>query len=101
MEPPTPQQKKKDELLALPSPEKLREIARRQDERALEMRAKRQRASTIDERTNAAQIIQRHYRGHQTRRELKGYALDPSTRWLEVCSTTTSLLWPRMIDSEC
>lgn len=83
MEPPTPQQKKKDELLALPSPEKLREIARRQDERALEIRARRQRASTIDERTHAAQIIQRHYRGHQTRRVLKGYALDPSTRWLE------------------
>lgn len=100
MEPPTPQQKKKDELLALPSPEKLREIARRQDERALEIRAKRQRASTIDERTNAAQIIQRHYRGHQTRRELKGYALDPSTRWLEVCSTTTTSLLVAN-DSEC
>lgn len=81
MEPTTPSTKY--DPLALPSPEKLREIEQRQNERAKETRAKRQRAS-VDERTHAAEIIQRNYRGHQTRRELKGYALDPSTRWLEV-----------------
>ncbi|PPJ51989.1 hypothetical protein CBER1_09301 [Cercospora berteroae] len=72
----------KHDPLALPSPEKLREIERQQNERAAEIRAKRRR-ETIDERTNAAEIIQRNFRGHQARRAMKGYALEPSTRWLE------------------
>jgi hypothetical protein len=38
----------------------------------------------LDERTHAATIIQRNYRGHRDRRALKGHGLDPSTRWLEV-----------------
>ncbi|KAM3420240.1 hypothetical protein BST61_g3529 [Cercospora zeina] len=72
----------KHDPLALPSPEKLREIEQRQNERAQEIRARRRRA-TLDERTHAAEIIQRNFRGHQARRAMKGHALDPSTRWLE------------------
>ncbi|KAF2217499.1 hypothetical protein CERZMDRAFT_92144, partial [Cercospora zeae-maydis SCOH1-5] len=72
----------KPDPLALPPPEKLREIEQRQNERAQEIRAQRRRA-TLDERTHAAEIIQRNFRGHQARRAMKGYALDPSTRWLE------------------
>lgn len=91
MEPTTPTKEKLDPL-ALPSPEKLREIERRQNEKAREMRIQRQQKAqaaaeaeaVVDQRTNAAEIIQRNFRGHQARRAMKGYALDPSTRWLEV-----------------
>lgn len=37
-----------------------------------------------EEREKAAQLIQRTYRGHRTRRELDGFGLDASTRWYEV-----------------
>ncbi|KAL9599679.1 MAG: hypothetical protein Q9219_003667 [cf. Caloplaca sp. 3 TL-2023] len=37
-----------------------------------------------DRQPNAARTIQRAYRGHRTRRELKGLSLSPSTRWTEV-----------------
>lgn len=84
MEPITPTKTKLDPL-ALPSPEKLREIEQRQNEKAREIRARRQQKAIVDdERTNAAEVIQRNFRGHQARRAMKGYALDPSTRWLEV-----------------
>lgn len=33
-------------------------------------------------RQAAATVIQRHYRGYRTRRELAGFGLDASTRWL-------------------
>ncbi|KXT15666.1 hypothetical protein AC579_6137 [Pseudocercospora musae] len=71
--------------LDLPPPEQLREIERKQNERAAEIRARRRRESAGGggERTNAAEIIQRNYRGHRDRRALKGHGLDPSTRWLE------------------
>jgi hypothetical protein len=39
---------------------------------------------TETERRAAAGIIQRNYRGHRTRRQMKGLGLDPSTRWMEV-----------------
>lgn len=85
MEPTTPTKKTLDPL-ALPSPEKLRQIEQRQNEKAQEIRARRmQKAAVVDdERTSAAELIQRNFRGHQARRAMKGYALDPSTRWLEV-----------------
>jgi hypothetical protein len=35
------------------------------------------------ERTKAAGIIQRNYRGHRERRMLAGMSLDPSSRWIE------------------
>lgn len=34
---------------------------------------------------------QRNYRGYKTRRELKGFGLDASTRWLEVRATSFPL----------
>ena len=33
--------------------------------------------------TDAAQVLQRTYRGHRERRQLAGLSLDPSTRWTE------------------
>ncbi|KAI5366593.1 Putative IQ domain-containing protein IQM [Septoria linicola] len=84
MKPTTPTKKKLDPL-ALPSPEKLRQIEQRQNEKAQEIRARRMQKAAVgdDERTSAAELIQRNFRGHQARRAMKGYALDPSTRWLE------------------
>lgn len=32
----------------------------------------------------AARVLQRTYRGHRERRQLRGMGLDPSTRWIEV-----------------
>lgn len=68
----------------LPSIEVLREIEQKQNERAKAIRAKRREVSQ-DERSAAAEIIQRNYRGHRERRAIKGLALDSGTRWMEVC----------------
>lgn len=68
---------------ALPSPEKLREIAAKQDAKAREIRAARKHTKQ-SEQTEAAEVIQRNYRGYRERRQLEGYALDSSTRWIEV-----------------
>jgi hypothetical protein len=80
--------------LALPSPEVLAEIARKQDARAAEIQAARlarrqskkgESASVTEEqnRSDAAVMIQRNYRGHRTRRAMEGRSLDPSVRWIE------------------
>ena len=37
----------------------------------------------------AARVLQRTYRGHRERRQLRGLGLDPSTRWTEVCTLST------------
>ncbi|KAK3628175.1 hypothetical protein LTR56_018787 [Elasticomyces elasticus] len=80
----------KKDILSLPSPEKLREIAVKQDERAKEIKARRaqqleKQASRgqSSEQQHAAEVIQRNYRGYRDRRALNGYGLDPSTRWIE------------------
>lgn len=39
---------------------------------------------TDESRSDAARTLQRTYRGHRARRELKGLALTPSARWSEV-----------------
>jgi hypothetical protein len=36
------------------------------------------------EQTDAAQMIQRNYRGYRERRQLKGFGLDATARWHEV-----------------
>jgi hypothetical protein len=38
------------------------------------------------EQKQAAELIQRNYRGYRSRRQLAGMGLDPSTRWAEVRS---------------
>jgi hypothetical protein len=77
--------------VALPPPEVLREIERKQDERAKELAQKYGNSTQSEEdarRASAATLIQKSYRGHRARRALKGYGLDPSTRWVEVCVGT-------------
>lgn len=78
--------------LALPAPEVLAEIARKQDAREAEIRAARAQrrqsksvANSEDQsRRRAAVTIQRNFRGHRTRRAMQGFSTDPSTRWIEV-----------------
>ncbi len=36
-----------------------------------------------EERTKAAALIQRNYRGYRERRQMQGLGLDPSSRWVE------------------
>ncbi|KAI6791005.1 hypothetical protein KC361_g7563 [Hortaea werneckii] len=89
MDEPHPEADKQSDPLALPSPEKLKEIAAKQDAQAQKIRERRAaqahaRASLATERrTNAAELIQRNYRGYRQRRQMQGYAIDPGTRWLE------------------
>ncbi|SMQ50964.1 unnamed protein product [Zymoseptoria tritici ST99CH_3D7] len=84
---------KPSDPFALPPPDVLRDLARKQDERAKAIRERRRHEvggvhGKVDEETQAAQIIQRNYRGHRDRRALKGCGLDPSTRWLEIVKET-------------
>ena len=99
----------------LPSKEKLREIAARQDEKEKEIKAARaKRLSTTNTPPNkqeaAAEMIQvgddqhtnlsacdsesdqRNYRGYRERREMRGLGLSASTRWFDVCFLLNSVL---------
>lgn len=91
----------------LPSKEKLREIAARQDEKEKDIKkaraARLSRQNSPTEQEAAAEIIQvgphqlsplsssdaepdqRNYRGYRERREMRGLGLSASTRWSEVC----------------
>lgn len=42
------------------------------------------RSLTGEEAKQAAILIQKTFRGHRARRQLKGFGLDASTRWYEV-----------------
>jgi hypothetical protein len=46
------------------------------------------------QQADAAQMIQRNYRGYRERRQLKGIGLDASARWTEVRSTVLSVRVP-------
>ncbi len=74
----------KKESLALPPPEVLREIEKRQNAKAKEIQERRKQARPQSEQDAAAAVIQRNYRGYRTRRALEGYGLDPNARWIEV-----------------
>lgn len=97
--PPPPTTTEKKHPLELPAPDVLREIARRQDEAAQEIRRRRTEATRSslsaalpDADTTAAELIQRNYRGYRARRALQGRDLDPSTRWVEVRQNARRLM---------
>ncbi|KAI9662496.1 MAG: hypothetical protein M1821_008663 [Bathelium mastoideum] len=70
--------------LTVPPPELLREIAAKQEARHKEiLAARRLQHEGEGEEQQAAQMIQRNYRGYRARRQLKGMGLDSSTRWLD------------------
>ena len=77
-------------------------IAEIQDEKEREILKKYQSTNqTQDGRqlqhqeSAAARVLQRTYRGHKERRQLRGLSLDPSTRWTEVriCPTPSCPLF--------
>lgn len=81
--------------LALPSPEALRVIAEKQDARAREIavRRKEERQRLQDARgadaeaaqkSDAARLIQKNYRGYRDRRQLRGYDIESSARWQDL-----------------
>lgn len=72
--------------LGLPSPEVLQQIAEKQDARAKERKQRLQKLQIPqgDDRSAAAKLIQKNYRGYRTRRALQGHALDANARWIEV-----------------
>jgi len=86
--------------LGLPPPEKLREICEKQEATAKEIRERRARElnhgekQENEEQRHAAEVIQKSYRGYRDRRALKGWGLDPSTRWLEVWNSQTRSNFP-------
>jgi hypothetical protein len=80
-----------------PSQEKFERIAQIQEEHEVEnkrkvkeriktMHARRSSQSTSnsshEERLKAARVIQKTFRGYRARREMDGFGLDPSTRWV-------------------
>ncbi|RSL60934.1 hypothetical protein CEP53_005272 [Fusarium sp. AF-6] len=80
-----------------PSPESFERIASVQKEREEEIKRKyhqhrrqslESRIATMstngsqDERDQAARMIQKTFRGYRTRREMEGFGLDASTRWV-------------------
>jgi len=68
-----------------PSRERIAEIAAKQDAKAAARKAAQPKRKSHEEE-EAAQMIQRNYRGYRERRQLAGMGLDPSTRWVEVCT---------------
>ena len=62
-------------------------IAEAQEEKEASIDKKYDPTDTLDiqrRESAAARTVQRTYRGHRARRELKGLSLNPSTRWVEV-----------------
>jgi hypothetical protein len=71
----------------MPSQEQVQRIAKVQEKKEAEILMKRLSVDSLrgheEERSQAAAIIQRNYRGHRERRMLKGLSLDPTARWVE------------------
>lgn len=91
----------KADALTVPPADVLREIERKQIERArqiAETRAKRVAEEEAASRggdgggqeqeaqrqKHAAEVIQKNFRGYRDRRALRGHGLDPGMRWMEV-----------------
>ncbi|KAK2600039.1 hypothetical protein QQS21_005203 [Conoideocrella luteorostrata] len=91
-----PKTKEYMDSLVLPSQSEFEQIAQVQEEKEVEARRKakehwrRQSISTSEtqnqcqdkERASAAEVIQKTFRGYRARRELEGYSLNASTRWV-------------------
>ncbi|OCK93551.1 uncharacterized protein K441DRAFT_139834 [Cenococcum geophilum 1.58] len=76
-----------------PSRERIAEIAAKQDAKAAARKvAQPERKSHEEEQ--AAQMIQRNYRGYRERRQLAGMGLDSSTRWVEAIKEGQLIILP-------
>ncbi|KZZ90220.1 IQ calmodulin-binding motif protein [Moelleriella libera RCEF 2490] len=93
-----PKTKEYMESLVPPSADQFARIAHVQQEKEVEARRRARqhlrkqselagsdsnhRQSQDQERSEAAQVIQKTFRGYRTRRELQGHSLDATTRWV-------------------
>jgi len=70
-----------------PSQEEIQRIARVQEAKEEEIAKRKLSVDDVgmndEERAKAASLIQRNYRGYRTRRQLQGFGLDASSRWVE------------------
>jgi hypothetical protein len=70
-----------------PTGEEIKRIGSVQEAKEEEIMKKRMSLDNPDrrheERTKAAAMIQRNYRGYRERRQMQGLGLDPSSRWIE------------------
>ncbi|KAG5995068.1 hypothetical protein E4U52_000420 [Claviceps spartinae] len=96
--PSVPKTKAYMDSLVLPSQHQFEKIAQVQEEKEVQARRRakeqwRQRSASTStsgtqhpsqdkERAQAAQVIQKTFRGYRARRELEGYSLNASTRWV-------------------
>lgn len=71
-------------LPSVKSMERIAAVQERKEHEVLEKRLSNDHNDMADsERTKAASLIQRNYRGYRERRQLNGLGLDPTTRWVE------------------
>ncbi|UKZ90909.1 uncharacterized protein TrAFT101_005910 [Trichoderma asperellum] len=62
--------------------EEIRQRVKHQRHKSLQESKQSLRSSRSDEMSDAARIIQKTFRGYRARREMSGFTLDPSTRWI-------------------
>jgi len=73
--------------LVPPTEEEMERIGRVQEAKEEEIIRRRISTENLglsdEEKTKAAALIQRNYRGYRERRQMRGMGLDPSSRWIE------------------
>lgn len=62
--------------------EEIRQRVKQQKHRSHHESRQSLQSNRSDERSDAARVIQKTFRGYRARRELSGFTLDPSTRWI-------------------
>ncbi|UKZ65477.1 uncharacterized protein TrAtP1_006676 [Trichoderma atroviride] len=62
--------------------EEIRQRTKHLRQKSLQESKQSLRSSRSDEMRDAARIIQKTFRGYRARREMSGFTLDPSTRWI-------------------
>ncbi|KAL7949694.1 IQ calmodulin-binding motif protein [Trichoderma barbatum] len=62
--------------------EMIRQRVKQQKRRSQQESRRSLQSNRSDERSDAARVIQKTFRGYRARREMSGYTLDPSTRWI-------------------
>ncbi|UKZ75311.1 hypothetical protein TrVFT333_002989 [Trichoderma virens FT-333] len=62
--------------------EEIRQRFKHQKRRSQHESRRSLQSNRSDERSDAARVIQKTFRGYRARREMSGFTLDPSTRWI-------------------
>ncbi|KAL6852022.1 IQ calmodulin-binding motif protein [Trichoderma novae-zelandiae] len=62
--------------------EEIKQRVKEQKRRSHHENRRSLQSNRSDERIDAARVIQKTFRGYRARREMSGFSLDPSTRWI-------------------